>query len=91
MAGMLCLEMPRGLCKSLGLSADRSTGGTLLLRRWAVSERPTWKSEEERKERPAALRRAGNSAASAARTDGPCVAETAGAFSDIHSKLADKT
>ena len=76
MAGMLCLEMPRGLCMSLGLSADRSTGGTLLLRRWAVSERPTWKSEEERKERPAALRRAGNSAASAALTDRPCILQS---------------
>ena len=71
MTGMLCLAMSLGLCTSLGLSWERSTAGTLFLWMWAVSllPCPTWKAAgfvEDLKEAPPALRRAGNSAASAA-------------------------
>ena len=71
MTGMLCLAMSLGLCTSLGLSWERSTAGTLFLCMWAVSllPCPTWKAAgfvEDLKEAPPALRRAGNSAASAA-------------------------
>lgn len=71
MTGMLCLAIPLGLCTSLGLSSERSTAGTLFLCMWAVSllPGPTWKAAgfvEDLKEGPPALRRAGNSAASAA-------------------------